>query len=58
MQEYIDNGVRLGWLIDPQNQRVEVYRPGRGVEVLEQPQELSGEGVLPGFVLPLASIWG
>ncbi|WP_414550822.1 Uma2 family endonuclease [Anabaena sp. CCY 0017] len=56
MQEYIENGVRLGWLIDPQNQRVEVYRTGRDVEVLKSPTSLSGEDVLPGFVLDLAEI--
>ncbi|MEA5419635.1 Uma2 family endonuclease, partial [Spirulina sp. CCNP1310] len=57
LQEYIDNGARLGWLIDPQNQQVWVYRPGQGVDCLEQPVELSGEDVLPGFILPLARIW-
>jgi Uma2 family endonuclease len=56
MQEYINNGVRLGWLIDPQNQSVEIYRPGKEVEVLHSPTSLSGEDVLPGFVLDLAQI--
>ncbi|MBE9035047.1 Uma2 family endonuclease [aff. Roholtiella sp. LEGE 12411] len=56
MQEYIDNGVRLGWLIDPQNQRVEIYRPGQDVEVMKSPTSLLGEDVLPGFVLDLAQI--
>ncbi len=56
MQEYIDNGVRLGWLIDPQNQCVEIYRPGQEVEILRAPTSLSGEDVLPGFVLYLANI--
>jgi Uma2 family endonuclease len=56
MQEYIDNGVRLGWLVDPQNQRVEIYRPDRDVEILQSPASLSGEDVLPGFVLDLAQI--
>ncbi|OUL24873.1 Uma2 family endonuclease [Nostoc sp. 106C] len=56
MQEYIANGVRLGWLIDPQNQQVEIYRLGREVEVLQSPTSLSGEDVLPGFVLDLAQI--
>ncbi|MBW4612376.1 MAG: Uma2 family endonuclease [Desmonostoc vinosum HA7617-LM4] len=56
MQEYIDNGVHLGWLIDPQNQQVEIYRPGQDVEVLQSPTSLSGEDVLPGFVLDLAQI--
>jgi Uma2 family endonuclease len=57
VQEYIDNGVRLGWLIDPKNRRVEVYRSGRAVEILESPTSLSGEDVLPGFVLSLAPLW-
>jgi Uma2 family endonuclease len=57
MQEYIDNGVRLGWLIDPKNRRVEIYRSGRDVEILESPISLSGENVLPGFVLSLAPLW-
>lgn len=57
MQEYIDNGARLGWLIDPQNRRVEIYRPAVDVEVLEHPTELSGEDVLPGFVLNLRRVW-
>ncbi|MFE1746641.1 Uma2 family endonuclease [Coleofasciculus sp. H7-2] len=56
MQEYIDNGVRLGWLIDPQNQRVEIYRQAQDVEVLQSPTSLSGEDVLPGFVLDLTQI--
>jgi Uma2 family endonuclease len=57
MQEYLDNGARLGWLIDPQNRRVEIYRSGREVEVLENPSNLSGENVLPGFVWNLNRIW-
>lgn len=56
MQESIENGVRLGWLIDPQAQQVEVYRPGREMERLEAPANLSGEDVLPGFVLELQRI--
>jgi Uma2 family endonuclease len=56
MQEYINCGVRLGWLIDPQNQRVEIYRPGQDVEILRSPTSLSGEDVLPGFVLDLTQI--
>ncbi len=58
MQEYMENGARLGWLIDPQNRTVEVYRVGLEVEVLSHPTELSGEGVLPGFVLNLSRVWG
>lgn len=57
MREYIANGARLGWLIDPQNRRVEIYRPGLAVEVLENPEELSGEEVLPSFILNLRRIW-
>ncbi len=57
MQEYLNNGARLGWLIDPQNQRVEIYRPGQEIQVLEHPAELSGEDVLPGFILNLRRIW-
>ncbi|MDZ8235777.1 MAG: Uma2 family endonuclease [Nostoc sp. ChiQUE01a] len=56
MREYMNNGVRLGWLIDPQNQRVEIYRPGQDVEILPSPTSLSGEDVLPGFMLDLAHI--
>ena len=56
MQEYVDNGMRLGWLIDPQNQRVEIYRLGQDVEVLQSPPSLSGEDILPGFVLELTQI--
>lgn len=56
MQEYRDNGVRLGWLIDLQNQQVEIYRLGREVEVLQFPTSLSGEDVMPGFELDLAQI--
>lgn len=58
MGEYLENGARLGWLIDPQNRVVEVYRVGLAVEVLANPVELSGEGVLPGFVLDLRRVWG
>lgn len=57
LQEYMDNGAQLGWLIDPQNQRVEVYRSGQRVKVLDNPSTLSGEAVLPGFVLTLKRIW-
>ncbi len=58
MQEYIDNGAKLGWLIDPKNRTVEIYRLGVEVEVLQNPAELSGEEVLPGFVLNLRRVWG
>ena len=58
MREYIDNGAKLGWLLDPQPRRVEIYRPGSAVEVLENPDSLSGGKVLPGFVLNLRRVWG
>jgi Uma2 family endonuclease len=57
MQEYIDNGVRLGWLIDTTNKQVEIYRLGQDVEVLQSPTTLLGEAVLPGFVLDLNKVW-
>jgi Uma2 family endonuclease len=56
MHEYIAQGVRLAWLIDPLRQTVEIYRPGRAVETLKRPATLSGEEVLPGFVLDLKGI--
>ncbi|AFY45567.1 Uma2 family endonuclease [Nostoc sp. PCC 7107] len=57
MQEYIENGCRLGWLINRKKQEVEIYRPGKDVEILKSPQTLSGEDVLPGFVLNMQKIW-
>ena len=58
MQEYIDNEVQLGWLIDPQRMRVEIYRIGQPIEFLESPTLLSGEDLLPGFELKLNKVWG
>ncbi len=57
MEEYRRVGVRLGWLINPQQQQVEIYRQGQEVEVLESPTTLSGEDILLGFILDLGSIW-
>ena len=57
MREYIDNGTRLGWLIEPRAKRVEIYRPGPQCTTLETPETLSGEDVLPGFELDLSAIW-
>jgi Uma2 family endonuclease len=57
MQEYQDNGNRLGWLIDPELRKVAIYRLGQATEILESPASLSGEDVLPGFVLNLQTIW-
>ena len=56
MQEYLDNGAKLGWLIDRQNQQVEIYRQGKAVATIKSPQSLSGEEILPGFVLDLTEI--
>ena len=57
MAEYIDNGARLGWLIDPLERQVFVYRPRQQIEQLLNPATLSGEPVLAGFTLDLARVW-
>jgi Uma2 family endonuclease len=57
MQEYIDNGARLGRLIDSGSRVVYAYRPNRPVERLENPATIAGNPVLPGFVLDLRKIW-
>jgi Uma2 family endonuclease len=57
MKEYRDNGASLGWLINRKTRQVEIYRIGQEVEVLDNPTSLSGEDVLPGFVLNLTTIW-
>jgi len=57
MQEYLDNGTLLGWLIDPVNGRAYIYRPGAPVERLTRPATLSGDPLLPGFILDLREIW-
>ena len=57
MQEYLDNGVKLGWLIEPAAKTVEIYRIGQAVEVLNNPQTLSGEDTLPEFMLDLTAIF-
>ncbi|MGF1601335.1 MAG: Uma2 family endonuclease [Thermosynechococcaceae cyanobacterium] len=57
MREYMECQVQLGWLISPKSRRVEIYRPEQAVEVLESPTILSGEDVLPGFMLDLSLIW-
>jgi Uma2 family endonuclease len=56
MQEYMDNGVQLAWLIDPIKRTVEIYRPGRKPEVLFNPKRVAGEGPVQGFVLDLDGI--
>ena len=57
MAEYIASGVRLGWLIDPLEQKVYVYRAGGAVEILDNPENVSGEDVLRGFELNVRRIW-
>ncbi|QLE57248.1 Uma2 family endonuclease [Nostoc sp. TCL26-01] len=57
MREYLDNGVRLGWLINRKSRQVEIYRQGKEVEVLESPTTVSGEDVLKSFVLNLGLVW-
>ncbi len=57
MQEYLDNGTRLGWLIDPESKSAQIYRQNQRVEVQNAPNSLSGEDILPGFELDLQEIW-
>jgi len=57
MQEYVANGVLLGWLIDPVDRTVTVYRPGRAPEILSNPVTASGEGPVAGFVLDLERVF-
>ncbi|MGB3636013.1 MAG: Uma2 family endonuclease [Rivularia sp. (in: cyanobacteria)] len=57
MKEYIENGARLGWLLDPQNRQVEIYQPEIEVKVLENPAELFGEEVIQCFMLNLRRVW-
>jgi Uma2 family endonuclease len=57
MQEYMSNQVKLGWLINRKLRQVEIYRLGKPVEVLECPMQLSGEDILPGFILDLQMVW-
>ena len=57
MEEYLENGARLGWLIDPINKQVHVYRPGVPVEILDSPATISGDPELPGFELNMVEIW-
>jgi Uma2 family endonuclease len=56
LKEYIANGAQLGWLIDPLQGKVHVYQPGQAVEILDQPKQISGAPLLPGFVLNLEGI--
>ncbi len=57
MEEYISNGALLGWLIEPQERQVFVYRPGRPAEQLDQPKSVDAGPEVPGFVLDLTKIW-
>ncbi len=57
MKEYLENGTKLGWLINPKTKQIEIYRQEKEVEILDHPTTLSGEDVLPDFVLALESIW-
>jgi Uma2 family endonuclease len=57
MEEYIANGAQLGWLIDPLERKVHIYRADAGTEILDDPQTVSGEPLLKGFVLDVQSLW-
>jgi Uma2 family endonuclease len=57
MEEYVANGARLGWMIDPYKKNVYIYRPGQPVERLENPTTLDGDPVLPGFVFNIGALW-
>ena len=57
MEEYLENGASLGWLIDPKKRRVYVFKPGEEMVVLENPTVVSGDPLLPGFELQMEEIW-
>jgi Uma2 family endonuclease len=57
IEEYIENGVRLGWLIDPMDKKVHIYRANGDIEILDNPEAVPGEDVLNGFVLNVREIW-
>jgi Uma2 family endonuclease len=57
MREWINNGAQLGWLIDPEKREVEVYHADGRVEVLTDPQTITGEGPVEGFTLELLPVW-
>jgi Uma2 family endonuclease len=57
MREYIENGAKLGWLLDPEERKVHVYKADGSVEALEDPESVSADPVLPGFALELKSVW-
>ena len=58
MEEYLANGAQLGWLIDRLERKVYVYRPAEEVTCLEDPAQVSGDPLLPGFVLEMSKVWG
>jgi|ERR1041384_2249055 Uma2 family endonuclease len=57
MEEYISNGAQLGWLIDPIEKKIHVYRPNTAIEILEDPKQISGESLLKGFILDVQALW-
>ena len=57
MQEYLENGIQLGWLIEPSAKTVEIYQLEQKTEILNNPQNLSGKDILPGFILDLTEIF-
>ena len=57
MQEYMENGVLLGWLIDRKHRTVHIYRSNQAPQILENPDSISGDPELPGFMLPMAKVW-
>ncbi|MDX6530009.1 MAG: hypothetical protein QOH41_2299 [Blastocatellia bacterium] len=57
MEEYIANGAQLGWLIDPFERKVHIYRPGMAAEILNDPETVSGDPLLKGFVLQVRALW-
>jgi Uma2 family endonuclease len=57
MEEYLSNGAQLGWLVDPFDRKVHIYRAGIAVEILNDPETVSGEPLLDGFVLEVRSLW-
>ncbi|MCW6038502.1 Uma2 family endonuclease [Spirulina subsalsa FACHB-351] len=58
LEEYIDNGAQLGWLIDTENQQIYAYRPGQPPQEFNRPDTLSGDPILPHFALDLTVLWG
>ena len=57
LEEFIENGAQLGWLIDPYKRKVYVYRPGLPMQKLDEPETISGDPILPGFVFPVVRLW-